>query len=124
MLRNTKFQMFLVLVTGALAGYAAASGKLNPFQSAAAGPVRGAAGDQIGGTQPTDPAGCCSAGMARGQVLALADPQEKNAVASVPAKGKKPKKAVARLRLRSVRRIPTGMVWLKYKVQQNGRRAA
>jgi riboflavin biosynthesis pyrimidine reductase len=38
--------------------------------------------------------------------------------------GQKPKKAIARLRLKSVRKIPTGMVWLKYKVQQNGRRAA
>jgi dihydrofolate reductase len=38
--------------------------------------------------------------------------------------GTRPKKAIARLRLKSVRKIPTGMVWLKYKVQQNGRRAA
>lgn len=35
--------------------------------------------------------------------------------------GAKPKKAIARLRLKSVRKIPTGMVWLKYKVQRNGR---
>jgi len=38
--------------------------------------------------------------------------------------GRKPKKAIARLRLKSVRKIPTGMVWLKYTVQRNGRRAA
>jgi riboflavin biosynthesis pyrimidine reductase len=38
--------------------------------------------------------------------------------------GKKPKRAVARLRLKSVRKIPTGMVWLKYTVQRNGKRAA
>ena len=38
--------------------------------------------------------------------------------------GQKPKKAIARLRLKSVRKIPTGMVWLKYTVQQHGRRAA
>ena len=38
--------------------------------------------------------------------------------------GRKPKKAIARLRLKSVRKIPTGMVWLKYTVQQHGRRAA
>ena len=32
MLKNTKMQMLLVLVVGASLGYAAASGKLNPFQ--------------------------------------------------------------------------------------------
>jgi 2,5-diamino-6-(ribosylamino)-4(3H)-pyrimidinone 5'-phosphate reductase len=31
----------------------------------------------------------------------------------------KPKKAVAHLRLKSVRKIPAGMVWLKYHVQHN-----
>jgi len=36
----------------------------------------------------------------------------------------KPKKAIAHLRLKSVRKIATGMVWLKYRVQHNGRRAA
>jgi riboflavin biosynthesis pyrimidine reductase len=37
--------------------------------------------------------------------------------------GKRPKKAVAHLRLRTVRKVATGMVWLKYKVQRNGRAA-
>jgi riboflavin biosynthesis pyrimidine reductase len=37
---------------------------------------------------------------------------------------KKPRKAVAHLRLKSVRKVATGMVWLKYKVRPNGRRAA
>jgi 2,5-diamino-6-(ribosylamino)-4(3H)-pyrimidinone 5'-phosphate reductase len=37
---------------------------------------------------------------------------------------RKPKKAVAHLRLKSVRKVASGMVWLKYKVQQSGRRAA
>jgi riboflavin biosynthesis pyrimidine reductase len=37
---------------------------------------------------------------------------------------KKPRKAVAHLRLMSVRKVATGMVWLKYRVRPNGRRAA
>ena len=37
--------------------------------------------------------------------------------------GEQPKKAVAHLRLKSVRKAATGMVWLKYKVQKNGRAA-
>ena len=36
--------------------------------------------------------------------------------------GKRPRKAVAHLRLKSVRRAATGMVWIKYAVQRNGRR--
>jgi len=35
--------------------------------------------------------------------------------------GAKPRKAIARLRLKSVRKRPTGMVWLKYRVQRRGR---
>ena len=35
--------------------------------------------------------------------------------------GSKPKKAIARLQLKSVRKRPTGMVWLKYRVQRKGR---
>jgi len=34
--------------------------------------------------------------------------------------GAKPRKAIAHLRLKSVRKIPTGMVWLKYTVRRNG----
>ena len=41
MLRNTKIQMLLVLVAGASIGYAAASGKLNPFQRGEAAPPQG-----------------------------------------------------------------------------------
>src|SRR5262245_34157927 len=37
-LKNPKAQMALVLAVGLLAGYAVASGKLNPFQKAQAGP--------------------------------------------------------------------------------------
>jgi 2,5-diamino-6-(ribosylamino)-4(3H)-pyrimidinone 5'-phosphate reductase len=35
--------------------------------------------------------------------------------------GEQPKKAVAHLRLKSVRKAAAGMVWLKYAVQKNGR---
>ena len=52
MLKSTKAQMALVLAAGLLAGYAAASGKLNPFPQADAGPRERSA--PFGG--PADPA--------------------------------------------------------------------
>ena len=39
MFRNTRFQMTAFLAVGALLGYLAASGKLNPFQRADAAPL-------------------------------------------------------------------------------------
>jgi hypothetical protein len=55
MVRNTKVQMLVVLVAGAVMGYAA-SGKLNSFQRAEAAPPQGAStAEKTGGTQPGDP---------------------------------------------------------------------
>ena len=36
--------------------------------------------------------------------------------------GEQPKKAVAKLRLKSVRRAASDMLWIKYKVRGNGHR--
>jgi len=33
----------------------------------------------------------------------------------------KPRKAAAKLRLKSVRRAANGMLWIKYRVRKNGR---
>ena len=86
LLKNTKLQFLAVLGLGALLGYAAAFGKLNPFQKADAGPA-----DQpkpAASAAPVAP-GCCSDGLSKAGMLALADHNE--AVAhKAAAEGKKP----------------------------------
>src|SRR5438105_4741973 len=88
MIRNPRVQMAAVLAAGILLGYAAASGKLNPFPRAEAGPhdapaVVAPAGDDTC-------AGCCSEGKNRQQLLAMADPKVKAAIAKAEGEGKKP----------------------------------
>ncbi len=91
MLKNTRIQMFLVLVAGASIGYAVASGKLNPFQRADAAPPRGSsAGEKTEGPQAGDTFACCPQGTSKGQLLAMADPRVKAAVAKAGGNGKKP----------------------------------
>jgi arylsulfatase len=91
MLRNTKIHMLLVLVAGAAIGYAAASGKLNPFPKAeAAPPQESSTAEKTAGTQPGEPA-CCSEGVSKGQLLlAFADPNARATAAKAQASGKKP----------------------------------
>ncbi len=90
MLRNTRVQMAAVLAVGALAGYLAASGTLNPFSWARAAPssAEGAA------VKPAEPGGgaqaACCEDVNKGQLLALANPQGKPASAKTQVGGKKP----------------------------------
>src|SRR5207248_823382 len=87
MLRNTKVQMTLVLAIGVLGGYALASGKLNFFpQSQASAPGAGLTEGKGAG----DCNGCCTDGMSRQQLVAMADPNVQAAAAKVQANGKKP----------------------------------
>jgi arylsulfatase len=82
--------MAFMLVTGALLGYAAASGKFNPFQGAqAAPPGQSTAADTTGGSQPAGAPACCPEGANKGTLLALAEPRA-GAVARAEANGKKP----------------------------------
>src|SRR5215831_3102358 len=75
MFRSTKFLAVACLTAGTLLGYAAASGKLNPFARAEAAPPEGASAvEKTGGPQPGDPA-CCPEGASKSQLLALADPK-------------------------------------------------
>jgi hypothetical protein len=53
MLRNTRLQMMAVLAAGALLGYLAASGHLNPFSRADAGSLAG----KVQGVKPAEPDG-------------------------------------------------------------------
>lgn len=85
MLKNAKIQMLLVLVLGASIGYAAALGKLNPFQRADAGPPGASAGERTQDSQPGGKSACCPEGVSKGQLLALADPKLRAA-----SNGKKP----------------------------------
>ena len=71
MFRNTRLHMVLVLAVGVLGGYALASGKLNFFPQSIASPP---------GTSSTeakengDGSGCCTDGMSKEQLRAMADP--------------------------------------------------
>jgi arylsulfatase len=78
--------MIAVLAAGALLGYAAASGHLNPFQRAGAAPqLQDGAGARSAESDGACPA-CCGA-VNKGQLLALADTR---ATAQAAAPGQKP----------------------------------
>jgi arylsulfatase len=90
MLRNTKVQMAAVLAVGALLGYLAASGRLNPFARAEAAQLTAEASAKSAeagnGAQP----GCCDE-LDKGRLLALADPRAQGTAAKAQGKnGKKP----------------------------------
>jgi hypothetical protein len=88
-LKNVKLQFLLVAGVSALLGYAAAYGKLNSFQKADAGSP-----DQAKAA-PAAP-DCCSDGLSKAGMLALASHNE--AVADkAAAAGKKPNHALHRL---------------------------
>src|SRR5437868_14590282 len=91
MLRSTRVQMLLVLAAGALIGYAAASGKLNPFQRAeAAQPGGPTVVEKTVASQPAGSFGCCPEDATKAQLLAMSDPKVQTAVARAQAQGKKP----------------------------------
>src|SRR5262249_34526493 len=82
MVRSVRLQMVAVLAAGALLGYGAASGHLNPFQQA------GAAGQPAQLGNGADQA-CCTEGVSKGQLLALEAHNEKVEAKAAQA-GKKP----------------------------------
>src|SRR5947209_5188644 len=91
MRRTTRLQMLLVLAAGAVMGYAVASGKLNPLARVEAAPPGGQS--TLAKTVPAKPGdtpACCSDGLAKGEILALADPKVQAAAARAEASGKKP----------------------------------
>ncbi len=89
MVKNTKVQMLVVLLAGALAGYAAASGRLNPFQRGeAAPPHEPSTTEKTKAAQPDEPA-CCSESTGKSKLLALADRNLRTAT-NAQANGKKP----------------------------------
>jgi hypothetical protein len=88
MLRNKRLQMMAVLAVGALLGYLAAAGYLNPFQKARAAPPTGeaaTAGSAATGNEACPL--CCAPSENKGQLLTLANAKANGAAA---ANGKKP----------------------------------
>src|SRR5262249_41739244 len=86
MFRNTKVQMAAVLAVGALLGYLAASGKLNPFsvaspprppESVANPPRSPEQAVSVKPAKPADDAPCCE-GVNKSQFLVRADPKPGN----------------------------------------------
>src|SRR4051794_4732342 len=89
-MKSMRLQVLGGIALGAVLGYGAASGKLNPFRNAdAATPGKASATDKKG-DRPGDKPGCCSEGANKAQLLALADPKVKAAAAKAGAGGKKP----------------------------------
>src|SRR5438445_5212396 len=91
MFKNVRVQMIAMLAIGSLLGFAAASGKLNPFQRAdAAPPGRPTAVEKTGASQSGDGSACCEEDAKKAQLLAMADPKAQTAAARAQAPGKKP----------------------------------
>src|SRR5689334_5856282 len=82
MFRNTRVQMLAVLAAGALLGYLAASGRLDPRRAEASPSTQQTA--EKPAVPCGDRPGCCD-GAARNNLLALARKDEKD-----PPAGKKP----------------------------------
>jgi hypothetical protein len=91
MLRSTRLQTAAVLAAGALLGYLAAAGRLNPFPRADAAPAapEAAARNQAEPGGGAGPYGC-SEGVNKGQLLARADPKAVAAAARAQPSAKKP----------------------------------
>src|SRR4051794_3982544 len=91
MFQRTTVQAVVILAVGALLGYAAGTGKLNPFSKAEAAPSgETSAFNKSPESQTGDSPGCCSEGASKAQLLAMADPKVKAAVARAEKNGKKP----------------------------------
>jgi arylsulfatase A-like enzyme len=90
MLRNTRVQMAAVLAIGALLGYLAASGRLNPFSRAdAASSTAEAAGTKPAEAGSGGKPACCD-DVCKGQLLARAETNVNAALEEAQNSGKKP----------------------------------
>ena len=92
MLKGTKIQLIAVLAIGGLLGYAFAAGGVNPFQRAdAAIPEMDSPAVTTKTSRSEDVPSCCVGDTNKGQMLAMADPKVKAAVANAEMQtGKKP----------------------------------
>jgi arylsulfatase A-like enzyme len=88
MLKSTRVQMIAMLAVGGLLGYAAASGKLDGFRKAQAEPPKQPVVEKEG-NRAASAAACCPDGLPKGELVALADPKVKAAVATAEDKNSK-----------------------------------
>src|SRR5438552_8567339 len=90
MLKNTRLQMIAMLAIGGLFGYAAASGKLDVFRKANAGPPQPSVADKERSSVQAATSTCCLEGAPKAELVAMADPKVTNTAAGFQANGKKP----------------------------------
>src|SRR5262245_22339058 len=91
MLKSTRMQMIAMLAVGGLLGYAVASGKLDVFRQAHAGPPpQQPLVEKTTSSVTPAIATCCSEGLTKGQLVAMADPKVTAAATKVQNAGKKP----------------------------------
>ena len=81
-MQRARLQMLTGLAVGAMLGYLAATGNLNPFQRASAAQKPAAA--SVGG----DRAACCADDLTKGQLLARAEPRELAAAAQASGRSR------------------------------------
>jgi len=86
MLRNSTAQMIAMLAVGGLLGYGVASGKLDVFRKAKAESPQQTLSERESSSVKSGAATCCSEGLAKGELLAMAEPR----AANPRADGKKP----------------------------------
>src|SRR5690348_9783151 len=84
MFRRTRLQMMAVLAIGALIGYLAATGGLNPFHRASAAPA------VAEGTAAAPGQAACCDGVDKAQVLAAVNAHNAHVFATAAQNGKKP----------------------------------
>jgi arylsulfatase len=85
-----KLQMLVILATGVLLGYAAASGKLDPFRAWGSGHSQELTNSSGAVQAPDAEATCCSEGLTKGQLVALASPGVEAGAGRPEQNGKKP----------------------------------
>ncbi len=91
MLKRSNVQLLAVLAAGAVLGYVAASGKLSLSPQSNAAPAATLTLTTPVGVSPTaNVSGCCSEGADKAQLLAMANPNVREAAETIQAAGKKP----------------------------------
>ncbi len=88
--RNLKLQMMVILAAGVMLGYAAASGTLDPFRAWGSGQSQGLTDVSSTAHALDAEATCCSEGLTKGQLFAMADPKVETGAGRREQNGKKP----------------------------------
>jgi arylsulfatase len=79
---NARVRMIVTVAVGSLLGYGAATGSLNVFRKAYAGPPQAFVADKRDRPAAVLDSACCAQGTGKGRLLAMANPKERPAAAS------------------------------------------